>query len=74
MSSKSLFSAKKLNPDSKKSTAGNNNLNCWGSTPSDVGSKNEAGNVLCLVSGPLMASPSVVPGNLPPGPPVSVGK
>ncbi|KAJ9052675.1 hypothetical protein DSO57_1031999 [Entomophthora muscae] len=41
----------------------NNNSNCLGSTPGDVGNNGEAGDLLCLVSGPLVAVPSVVLAN-----------
>ncbi|KAJ9070115.1 hypothetical protein DSO57_1011730 [Entomophthora muscae] len=41
----------------------NNDLKRLGSTPGDVGTNDEAGDLLCLVSGLLVAVPSVVPAN-----------
>ncbi|KAJ9088555.1 hypothetical protein DSO57_1021827 [Entomophthora muscae] len=51
----------------------NNDSNCSGLTPGDVGSNVEAGNILCLVLASLVASPSVVQSIPPPDPPVFCG-
>ncbi|KAJ9059193.1 hypothetical protein DSO57_1005114 [Entomophthora muscae] len=51
----------------------NVNSNCLGFTPGDVGNNGEAGSLLCLVLGPLVAGPSVVRAKATSWPPPSVG-
>ncbi|KAJ9076456.1 hypothetical protein DSO57_1026027 [Entomophthora muscae] len=53
---------------------GNYDSNCPVLLPGDVGSKDEADNVLCLVLGLLVDFPSVVLCKSPPDAPVSVGE
>ncbi|KAJ9088171.1 hypothetical protein DSO57_1025723 [Entomophthora muscae] len=61
-----------FNQLSSQSMLDNNNSNHLGFTPSDVGNNGEAGSLLCLVLGPLVAVPSVVRAKSTSWPPPSV--
>ncbi|KAJ9061021.1 hypothetical protein DSO57_1024777 [Entomophthora muscae] len=61
------------NSTSSQSTVANVDLKRYEASPGDVGNIGEAGDLLCLVSGSLLAVPAVVPAKATSWSPPSVG-